>query len=289
MKTVRTLALILYVSGAAFAQNATTAGRFTVEHPTLLNPGFEWAISGDDNRNATVSAEYRAVGEAKWREALPLVRIEGERIFRQKEHFDYTVPPGFACSILNLKPGTEYECRFRMSDPGGVSGEASLTVRARTREEPQAYTRSRQLHVYTPDYKGERLAPSFSSVLEAYYGAGPGDWNAVWEQRAKPGKAFATLADLRAATGQEAHGIEVDFDIFAKPGPPNPANRHAVYHAMDLSFELRPGGQAVDAGVRIPAISDDFTGRAPDPGALKVGAPEAKYGPLWLTWQSFYR
>ena len=25
----------------------------------------------------------------------------------------YTVPDGFAGSILNLKPGTEYECRFR--------------------------------------------------------------------------------------------------------------------------------------------------------------------------------
>ena len=36
------------------AQNAVQAGRFIVEPPTLLNLGFEWEISGDANRNATV-------------------------------------------------------------------------------------------------------------------------------------------------------------------------------------------------------------------------------------------
>ena len=102
-------------------------------------------------------------------------------------------------------------------------------------------------------------------------------------------KSFATLAEFRAATGQEAHGIEVDFDIFEKLSPPNPSNRHAVYHAMDLNFRLKPGSKAVDAGVSIPGINDNFVGRAPDLGALEVGRPEPKYGPTWLTWQPFYR
>ena len=35
---------------------------------------------------------------------------------------------------------------------------------------------------------------------------------------------------------QEAHGVEVDFDILKRLAPPDPANRHAVYHAMDLNF-----------------------------------------------------
>ena len=81
----------------------------------------------------------------------------------------------------------------------------------------------------------------------------------------------------------------MDFDIFEKLSPPNPSNRHAVYHAMDLNFRLKPGSKAVDAGVSIPGINDNFVGRAPDLGALEVGRPEPKYGPTWLTWQPFYR
>ncbi len=633
---------------SAIAQNGTNAGRFVVEHPTLLNLGFEWAIRGDANRNATVSVEFRAVGESAWRPALPMVRIGGERVFRKREHLDYTVPDGFAGSILNLRPGTEYECRFQLTDPDGVTGQSTHAVRVRTRTEPQPSKQGRTLHVYPPDYQGKRLEPNFTCILEAYYGAGLGDWNVVWERRAQPGdtilvhaglyrperlnyvdpmmtpfdgtmsltlkgtpdkpitiksagdgevifdgagnhrlfdvmasryhifdgltirntdvaifagqkevlgavgltvkncrfenvgfgvwteyagssdfyiadnlilgrddrfrligwtgpmwasagpygshqltsyyaikvygpghviarnaiayfhdaigistygtpeqdperqassidiygndmhmsnddfietdggvhnirvfnnrgvnaahggysaqpvfggpvyfyrnllyhvpsgvafkfsakpaglfvyhntiigeqairdpcsnvhfrnnlflgrdtpdrgimawanatdafssdyngfrpnkgvtrqydwlappkgqqiyepqptdwKSYATLAEFRAATGQEKHGLEVDFDIFENLVPPDPAKRHAVYHAVDLNFRLKPGGKAVDAGVPIPTINDGFLGRAPDLGALEVGVPEPKYGPAWLTWQPFYR
>jgi hypothetical protein len=65
--------------------------------------------------------------------------------------------------------------------------------------------------------------------------------------------------------------------------PPDPANRHAVYHAVDLNFRLKPASKAVDTGVVIPTVNNDFTGRAPDLGALEVGKPEPKYGPRWLT------
>jgi hypothetical protein len=181
---------------AASAQNATQAGRFTVEHPTLLNLGFEWAITGDANRNATVAVDFRVVGQTKWRQALPLDRIGGERIFRKREGLDYTVPPGFAGSILNLEPGTEYECRFELKDPDGATGQTAQLVRVKTRSEPQPYPGGRTLHVYPVDYKGPRLEPSFTSILEAYYGAGMGDWNVVWERRAQPGDTIALHAGL---------------------------------------------------------------------------------------------
>jgi hypothetical protein len=184
---MKTLTSILFFTTALQAQNATEAGRFHVQHPTLLNLGFEWAIKGDANRNATVAVQFRALGEAKWRQGLPLVRIGGERVFRTYEHLDYTVPDGFAGSILNLKPGTEYECRFKLSDPDGATGQAEHTVKVRTRTEPQPSKEGRTLHVYPFDYKGERLEPSFTSVLQAYYGAGLGDWSVVWERRARPG------------------------------------------------------------------------------------------------------
>jgi hypothetical protein len=647
--TYRTLAIVCLAAAGCAAQNGTEAGQFVVEHPTLLSLGFEWPIKGDANRNAAVSVEYRASGEAAWRKAMPLVRIGGEKVYRRRENLEYIVPDGFAGSILNLRPGTEYECRFQLTDPDGTSGQTSHTVRVKTRTEPQPSTQGRTLHVYPPDYKGDRIEPSFTSVLQAYYGAGLGDWSVVWERRAQPGdtilvhaglyrperlnyvdpamapfdgsmsltlkgtpdkpitiksagdgeaifdgagnhrlfdvmasahhifdgltfrntdvaifagqkevtgavaltvkncrfedigfgvwteyagssdfyiadnlflgrldrmrligwtgplwasagpygshemrsyyavkvygpghviahnsiayfhdgigistygtpekdphrrassidiynndihmsgddfietdggvhnvrvfnnrgvnaahggyssqpvfggpvyfirnilyhvpsgvafkfsakpaglfvyhntiigesvirdpssnmhfrnnlflgrdtpdrgimawanatgayssdyngfrpnrgvkaqyswlapkageqvyepakgdwKNFATLAELREATGQEVHGIEVDFDIFeGKMVPPDPAKRHAVYHAMDLSFRLRPDSKAVDAGVVIPTVNEDYAGRAPDLGALESGKPEPHYGPRWLTWKPFYR
>jgi hypothetical protein len=647
MRYQNLLCLFLAAMGAD-AENGTVAGRFVVEHPTLLNLGFEWEIRGDTNRNAAVAVQFRAVGESGWREALPLVRIGGENVYRRRENLDYTVPDGFAGSILNLNPGTEYECRFQLTDPDGASGQTAHTVRVRTRTEPQPAKDGRTLHVYPPDYQGPRQEPSFTSLLQAYYGAGLGDWSVVWERRAQPGdtillhaglykserlnyvdpqmtpfdgtmsltlkgtrekpitikaagdgevifdgagshrlfdvmasqyhifddltirntdvaifagqkevlgavglavkncrfenvgfgvwteyagssdfyiadnlflgrddrhqligwtgpgrasagaygshlltsyyaikvygpghviahnaiayfhdaigistygtppqdperrassidiynndmhllnddfvetdggvhnvrvmnnrginaahggyssqpvfggpvyfignllyhvpsgvafkfsakpaglfvyhntiigeqvardpsanmhfrnnlfmgrdtpgrgvmtwanatdafssdyngfrpnkgvtdqynwlapksgqrlyepsssdwKTFPTLADFRAATSQETHGVEVDFDCFERMVPPDPASRHAVYHAEDLNFRLKPGSKAIDAGVPIPTVNDGFTGRAPDLGALELGKPEPKYGPRWLTGQPFYR
>jgi hypothetical protein len=642
------LASTLLLAAALQVQNSTEAGRFHVEHPTLLNAGFEWAVTGDANRNATVSVRFRAVGETEWRTAMPLVRIGGENIFRRRENLDYTVPDGFAGSILNLTPGTEYEGRFVLVDPDGATGQTTHVVRFTTRTEPMPSKDGRTLHVYPPDYKGERIEPSFTSVLQAYYGAGLGDWSVVWERRARPGdtivvhvglykperlnyvdpmmtpfdgsmsltlkgtkdkpitikaagdgevifdgdgnsrlfdvmasshhifdgltflntdvaifagqkevagavgltvkncrfenvgagvwseyasssdfyiadnlflgrddrfrlvgwtgplwasagpygshllksyyavkvygpghviahnaiayfhdgigistygtpeqdperrassidiynndlhmlgddfvetdgsvhnvrvfnnrgvnaahggysaqpvfggpiyfirntlyhvpsgvafkfsakpaglfvyhntiigehiigdpsanmhfrnnlylgrdtpgrgilrlanatdefstdyngyrpnrgvtdqytflgpkkgqrlyepkidewQTFDTLSNFRKATGQETHSLEVDFDIFEKLTPPDPGQRHAVYHAMDLNFKLKPTSKAVDAGVIIPTVNEVFTGKAPDLGALEVGAPPLQYGPRWLTWQPFYR
>lgn len=78
------LACTLLLAASAWAQNnnAVTAGEFIVEPATLHNLGFEWKISGDDNRNATVAVQYRKVGETNWREALPLLRIGDEKVGR---------------------------------------------------------------------------------------------------------------------------------------------------------------------------------------------------------------
>jgi hypothetical protein len=103
-----------------------------------------------------------------------------------------------------------------------------------------------------------------------------------------------TLEGFSKASGLESHGITVDYDVFEdlqKPihslekGLPSP-----VYHAVDLNFKLTPNGKAVDAGVGIPNINDDFNGRAPDLGALEVGSPPVVYGARHLDpSQEFYR
>lgn len=190
------LPILFFAALAASAQNSTEAGQFVVEHPTLLNLGFEWPIKGDANRNAAVSVEYRAVGETAWRKGMPLVRVGGEKVFRRRENLEYIVPDGFAGSILNLNPGTEYECRFQLTDPDGTSGQTSHTVRVKTRTEPMPSKQGRTLHVYPPDHKGDKAEPSFTSVLQAYYGAGLGDWSVVWERRAQPGDTILVHAGL---------------------------------------------------------------------------------------------
>jgi hypothetical protein len=140
--------------------------------------------------------EFRGAGESGWKQGLPLVRIGGEHVYRQREHLDYTVPDGFAGSIFNLQPGTEYECRFHLADPDGVTGQTDHTVRVKTRSEPRPFEGGRKLHVYHPDHRGPRQEPSFTSLLEAYYGAGLGDWSVVWERRAQPGDTILMHAGL---------------------------------------------------------------------------------------------
>ena len=71
--------------------------------------------------------------------ALPLLRIGGERVYRERENMTYTVPNGFAGSILNLEPATSYECEFVLKDPDGSTGPAQQRVTVATRAEPKPY------------------------------------------------------------------------------------------------------------------------------------------------------
>ena len=194
---MRLLSCVLLSSAiAGWAANSAIPGRFHVEHPTLLNLGFEWAVEGDDNRNATVEARFRKTGTQVWRPALPLLRIGGEQVYRTRESMTYTVPHGFAGSILNLEPGTSYDCEFTMSDPDGVRGEGVKRVTVATRTEPSPYAGGRVLHVYPPDHEGPKLEPNFVGLKQAYYGIGTGDWTSVRMRKAQPGDTILIHAGL---------------------------------------------------------------------------------------------
>src|SRR6202023_1385294 len=83
---------------------AVKAGEFLVDPPTLINLGFEWAISGDDNRNAKVEVTYRKKGTAEWRQAMPLMRLQKEHVFwgnvKADDHIiNVELPNMFAGSI----------------------------------------------------------------------------------------------------------------------------------------------------------------------------------------------
>jgi hypothetical protein len=103
---------------------------------------------------------------------------------------------------------------------------------------------------------------------------------------------FKTLADLTAATGAEAHGVEVDYDIFVNVRPPSPPDSSvpsAPYEAADLDFRLKPASKAIDAGQKIANVNEGFAGAAPDLGAYEAGQTIPVYGPRGATQSPFYR
>ena len=87
---------------------------------------------------------------------------------------------------------------------------------------------------------------------------------------------YSTIEDFHASSGQEAHGILVDFDIFTRAARPAMGKSVAP---DDFDLSLRPDAPAVDAGVPLSNINDGFTGKAPDLGCRERGNPAPRYGP----------
>src|ERR1700726_2283526 len=207
MKVTKTSSMICMVAlfllglGAAETGNKVKPGEFIIDHPTLINLGFEWLIQGDENRNAQVEVSYRKQGETEWKQGLPLLRLQGERIYQNQGVFDVVSPNMFAGSILDLEPDTAYEARFVMSDPDGFVGQnaktATKTVTVRTRPEPKPFAGGRVFHVYPPDFKGTKIEPAFDAVMCAYnYYCGGGDTVTAGRPRVKAGDMILVHAGL---------------------------------------------------------------------------------------------
>ncbi len=129
---------------------------FFIERPTLKCAGFEWYVSGDDNHDAVVTVQFREKGTSSWREGLPLLRIQREKIWGHELRWLYEAPNMFAGSIFGLEPATTYECRFTMSDPDGVANDAEKTVLVTTRPVPKPCEDGYVYHVYPTKYEGPR-------------------------------------------------------------------------------------------------------------------------------------
>jgi hypothetical protein len=171
----------------ASSPEMVTPGELLIEPPTLINLGFEWFIQGDANRNASVQVLFRKTGTSEWKPALPLLRLQGERIYAESR-VDVIAPNMFAGSILDLEPDTSYEARFVMSDPEGVRGPAERIVTVRTRAEPQPYAGGRVFHVYPHGFKGQKTEPSFEGLMCAYnYWCAGTDWATSGRPRVRPG------------------------------------------------------------------------------------------------------
>jgi hypothetical protein len=128
----------------------------------------------------------------------------------------------------------------------------------------------------TSDYNGFR--PNENAAVSFEWISPPFDTAADYE-RDRIRRSFATLRDYSAATRQDVHSVLVDYDALVKVMAPDPSDPRRLYEPSDFDFRLRAGSRAVDAGVRLPNIDDDFTGAAPDLGAYEVNAPLPHYGP----------
>jgi hypothetical protein len=172
---------------AAPAPEMVTPGELVIEPATLINLGFEWFIQGDTNRNAVVQVSYRKAGTSEWKPALPMLRLQGERIYAESR-VDVIAPNMFAGSILDLEPDTPYEARFVMSDPDGVREPGERIVTVRTRAEPQPYSGGRVFHVYPHGFSGTKVEPSFEGLMCAYnYWCAGTDWATSGRPRVRPG------------------------------------------------------------------------------------------------------
>jgi len=191
----------------------TVSGEFIIEPPTLLCAGFEWKISGDDNRNATVAVSYRKKGKVDFINALPLLRIGGEKIYGHGQRWVYTTEQMFAGSLFNLEEATEYECKFVLSDPDGVQGIKEQIVFITTKSEPKPYANGNVYHVYPPSHKGPKESPAFTGLNEAYYGEGnTGDWWNVPDPRVQAGDIILVHAGVyKGDRRRYADTLALDF------------------------------------------------------------------------------
>jgi hypothetical protein len=93
---------------------------------------------------------------------------------------------------------------------------------------------------------------------------------------------FATLAEYSQATGQDQNSIMLDYSTFRdvpRLDATDIANLQNVYDADDFDFRLTSGSAAIDSGLHLPNVNDDYNGSAPDLGALEAGGEIPHYGP----------
>jgi hypothetical protein len=143
-------------------------------------------------------------------------------------------------------------------------------------ETPELFAVQTFTNYSTSDYNGFR--PNGDAPFSFEWTSPPLAVPADYAGKREP-RQFKTLQDYSRATGQDAHSVLLDYDVFQKVTAPDPGNPRMLYRPADFDFRLRPGSAAVDAGVRLSNVNDDLDGRGPDLGAYELGRPLPHYGP----------
>ena len=167
------------------AANRSQAGEPRAEPATWHSLGVRWPVRGDANVSAGVAVQYRSRGEAAWRGALPLSRIDPDAGSDENR-----VPGGwlFAGSIVNLVQDTEYEVALSLVDADGGSAQRVLLMR--TRGEPREPAGMRVRHVVPASDAAK--GPGTGSVTDPFRGV------RAAEAAATPGDLFLLHAGVYA-------------------------------------------------------------------------------------------
>jgi hypothetical protein len=158
---------------------------------------------------------------------------------------------------------------------------------------PAIFSVNTNTNYSSSDYNGFRTNPgaAFSFQWNSPPANIPADYSGllIARPRAASGanptletRRFKTLTDYSRATGQDQHSVEIDYDIFVNVKGLDAQDLkkvQTVYKAEDFDFRLKPGSAPIDRGVILPNITEEFTGKAPDLGALEAGQPLPHYGP----------
>ena len=120
--------MLILLSTWALAQDTLSPGSVSIDPQTLTAVGVQWFVSGDDNRDATVSVRYREQGAAAWKDGPPLFRVHPETVT------GWSVSEQFAGSVFDLAPDTTWEIELHAVDPDGA--DQTEVVLAETRAVP---------------------------------------------------------------------------------------------------------------------------------------------------------
>jgi hypothetical protein len=90
------------------------------------------------------------------------------------------------------------------------------------------------------------------------------------------GTFWSSFSDLQSNSPFESHGVLLGNTIFAGTVP-TPSN-FASSMVGPVDMALHANSNAVDAGLVLPNINDNFNGGAPDLGAFEVGIAPPIYG-----------
>lgn len=188
MKTLTLVALLVVLASPASAQNASSAGAFSL-YPTLQNVGVRLAYTGDANGNASARIEWKPAGTSLWRPGASLVRISNAH---------------WAGSVFWLNENTGYDIRAIIDDPdGGGSATGAITTRGKLPSSPSGTTY--WVATNGNDASSGASGSPMATVQGALNSAQPGD-----EVRVRAGVYYQTFDTPRAGTASAPIHVVAD-------------------------------------------------------------------------------